>query len=547
MAETDALETRVKSLPAGPGVYLFKNAAGRVIYVGKAKSLRARVSSYFQSVHLHPEKTRLLVAATRDLDFILTDNELEALLLESTLIKKHKPRYNVRLKDDTGYPFLKITAEEYPRLEFARRIEADGARYFGPYSSASGVRGTLRFLKRVFPLRFCNSMKKYPCMYYHIEKCPGPCTGEVPAEEYGKRVRAITMFLEGRAGEVVRELERDMKEAARASHFEKAAVLRDRLQALESVVKQQQTVVFADKKDRDIVGVAVGERLACAELLFVRGGLLTGHDPFVLDVQQGGTPGETLDAFIKQYYGRAGAIPGEIIISHAVEEAGLLSEFLSERAGRTVKLIVPRRGGKKKIVDTALRNAAQRLEDESRKDRLDREQRRVMTRELTKRLGGKKLVRRIVGFDISTIQGSNTVGAVVSFQDAKPEKDGYRKFIIRGTGRDDFSSMREMAMRYMRRVRDGEEPKPDLIIVDGGRGQLSAVEEGIAASGFSGGARAIGYAKKTGVSHVSGESSPIIFSLEEPAAWLVQRVIAETHRFAITFHRKRRGKEMLES
>jgi excinuclease ABC subunit C len=541
------LNTRVKSLPARPGVYLFKDANGKIVYVGKAKSLRSRVSNYFQSTHPHDAKTQRLVGVIRDFDFIITNNELEALLLESTLIKKHKPRYNIRLKDDTGYPFLKITNEDYPRLEFARRVEADGARYFGPYSSASGVRGTLRFLRRVFPLRFCETMKKQPCMYYHIEKCPGPCRGDVSPEDYRKRVRAISMFLEGRAGEVVRGMQKEMKRSAAAKQFEKAAVLRDRLRALESVVKKQQMVIFADRKDRDIIGVAVGDRVACVELMFVRRGLLAGHDPFLLVAPPGETQAEAMGAFVKQYYGQTGSIPPEIIISHDIEDRELVEEFLCKRAGRRISLVAPIRGTKKKMAGTALENAAQRLEDESRKEHHDREQRRIMTQELTRRLGTEKLSRRIVGFDISTIQGRNTVGSAVSFLDAKPDKDNYRKYIIRGSGMDDFTSMREMAARHMRRVLDGDEEKPDLIIVDGGRGQLSAVEEGAREAGFEGPLRAIGYAKKSGVSHVSGESTPIIFSPDEPAAWLVQRVIAEAHRFAVAFHRKKRGKEMLKS
>jgi excinuclease ABC subunit C len=544
---SEQLEQKVKNLPRKPGVYIYKNAAGKVIYVGKAVSLRNRVSSYFHSTHPDSEKTRRLVAAIRDLDFIITGNELEALLLESTLIKKYRPRYNILLKDDKGYPFLRITNEAFPRLEFARRVESDGARYFGPYSSVTGVRGTLRFLQRVFPLRFCNKMKEAPCMYFHIEKCPGPCSGLVSPEEYGRHVRAVAMFLEGRASDAVKELEKEMKAAALAQRFEKAALLRDRLKALESVANQQQTVVFADKRDRDVVGVAVGERLACAEIMLVRRGLLTGHDPFILEVQPGETAGETLDAFLKLYYDQAASIPREIIISHEIEDRELLEDLLQERSGRSVKLIVPKRGEKKKMADTAVANAAQRVEDESRKENLDREQRRTMTQELTRRLNAPKIIRRIAGFDISTTQGRNTVGSVVSFLEARPDKDGYRKFIIRSGGRDDFSSMREMAGRYLRRVSNGQEPTPDLIIVDGGKGQISAFEDGIADAGYSDPLMVIGYAKKTGISHIMGEKVPVVFSDEEPAAWLVQRVIAEAHRFAVSFHRKKRDGEMVES
>ncbi|MFA6450092.1 MAG: excinuclease ABC subunit UvrC [bacterium] len=543
----ESLEQKVKNLPRKPGIYIYKNAAGKIIYIGKAKSLRNRVSSYFHSGHQDSEKTRRLVAAIRDLDFIITGNELEALLLESTLIKKHRPRYNILLKDDKGYPFLKLTNEPFPRLEFARRAENDGARYFGPYSSVTGVRGTLRFLQRVFPLRFCNKMKEAPCMYFHIEKCPGPCSGLVSPEEYGRHVRAASMFLEGRASDAVKELEAEMKAAARGQQFEKAALLRDRLKALESVANQEQTVVFADKRDRDVVGVAVGERLACAEVMLVRRGLLIGHEPFILEVQPGETAGETLGAFLKLYYDQASSLPREIIASHEIEDHELLEDLLQTRAGRAVKLIVPKRGEKKKMADNAVANAAQRLENESRKENLDREQCRTMSLELTRRLNAAKTIHRIAGFDISTTQGRNTVGSAVSFLDARPDKDGYRKFIIRSGGTDDFSSMREMAARYLRRVSNGQEPTPDLIIVDGGKGQITAVEEGIADAGYEHPILVAGYAKKSGISHIMGEKIPVVFSPEEPAAWLVQRVIAEAHRFAVSFHRKKRGEEMVES
>ncbi len=543
---TETLETKVKNLPRKPGVYIFKNSAGRVIYVGKAKVLRNRVSSYFHAGRPDSEKTGRLVAAIRDLDFIQTGNELEALLLESTLIKKFRPRYNILLKDDKGYPFLRLTNEDFPRLEFARRVEDDGAKYFGPYSSVRAVRDTLRFLNRVFPLRFCEKMKPEPCMYYHIEKCPGPCTGNVSKEDYMTRVRAVSMFLSGRATEIISELEKEMKAAARAEQFERAAIMRDRLNALKTVTAQEQTVVFTDGKDYDVIGVAVGERLACAEMMYVRDGLLIGHDPFVLKVQPGQSRGEALGAFMKLYYDFASSVPGEILICDEIEEPELISGLLEEREGRKVKIAVPKRGDKRKMVERAAENAALRLAEEERKDNADREQRRVMVQAITDRLGAEKPVRRIAGFDISTIQGRNTVGSAVNFHDGRPDKEHYRKFIIKGEGRDDFSSMREMAARYLRRVAEGIEPKPDLIIVDGGKGQVSAVEEGVRDANWTEPLRVIGYAKKTGLSHIMGAKAPMILSGEEPAAWLVQRVIAEAHRFAVSFHRKRRGKEMVE-
>jgi len=540
------LKEKVRALPAKPGVYIYRDAAGRVIYVGKAKSLKHRVRSYFTGQPGESPKTGRLLREIGDLDFMITANEVEALLLESTLIKKHKPRFNIMLRDDKGYPYLKLTDEEFPRLEFSRRTAGDGARYFGPYSSAAGVRGTLRFLRRVFPIRYCSEMKKKPCMYHHIEKCPGPCSGNVSKEEYAENIRSITLFLEGRANEVVRGLREEMKKASAEMSFEKAAMLRDRVAALESVVNAKQTAVLGDGADRDVVALARDGETACVEIAFVRGGLLTGHDSFLMDIQEDRTDGAVTAAFLKLYYDGSEAAPGEIIVCAMPDEADLIAEFLSSRAGRKVKLHEPRRGVKRKLVETARENARQRLEDEVRRARASREERRRLTTALTNRLRARKLIRRIVGFDISTIQGTNTVGAAVTFQDAAPDKDGYRKFIIKGTGRDDFSSMREMTARYFRRVKDGAEPAPDLVIVDGGLGQVSALAGGLADSGYREPVTAIGYAKKSGVSHVLGESTPIVFSPDEEAARLVQMVIAETHRFAVTFHRKKRGEKMLE-
>jgi len=541
------VKEKVSQLPKGPGVYLFKDATGKIIYIGKAKVLRARVSSYFRSPTPYSGKTGQLVKHIRDFDFIVTGSELDAVLLESTLIKKHKPRYNVMLKDDKGYPYLKLTGEEFPRLEFARRPADDGAKYFGPYSSSAGVRGTLRFLQMVFPVRRCKTMKKQPCMYYHIEKCPGPCSGNIPKEEYANNIKAIEMFLDGRAGEVVRELKEEMEKAAAEMLFEKAAVLRDRIDALESVTREKQTVVMGDGRDRDIIALARDEEIACAEIMFVRGGLLTGHDPFILDIQPGQQDEEILGAFIKLYYRTSGSVPAEIIAAGPVEEKELVEEYLASRAGRKVRIHVPQRGKKKKLAENAARNAGQRLDDELRRLRATREERRKLTTAISRRVGSGGLVRRIAAFDVSTIQGTNTVGAAVTFQDARPDKNGYRKFIIRGSGRDDFSSMREMTSRYFRRVKKGDEQLPDLVVVDGGRAQVSALAEGLDIAGFRDPVIAIGYAKKSGVSHVLGESAPIVFSPDEDASRLIQMIIAEVHRFAITFHRTRRGKKMLES
>jgi excinuclease ABC subunit C len=541
----DALAQRIKRLPHKPGVYLFKNAREKIIYVGKARDLRKRVTSYLRISDDPTGRLARLAAERRDVDFIITNNEVEALILEATLIKKHQPRYNVMLRDDKSYPYIKITKEKFPRLELTRRVIRDGARYFGPYSSVAGVRGTLAFLQKVFPLRRCASMKKIPCMYYHINRCPGPCSGEMDVAEYEHNVKSVELFLMGRHQEMAEQLRTDMKTAAADTHFERAAVMRDRLTALETFAKQKQEVVWNTAVDLDVVGVSVAPEAACAEVLFVRGGRLIGHDPFLLRTGGAESFGEIMQGFLEQYYAHRDDVPPAIILSHAPEDALLIKEFLEFRRGGKVMTAVPLRGKRKHLADMAVENSGARLKEEIERDLANRERAAALLAALQDRLGAESSMRRIVGFDISTIQGTNTVGSAVAFQDGAPDKAGYRKFIIQGSGRDDFSSMREMAARYFTRVREGAWPRPDLIIVDGGRGQLSAVERGIADAEYFESLWVMGFAKESMLSHVMGRKKPVAFTADEPAANMVRRVIAEAHRFAVTFHRKKRGEKML--
>lgn len=544
-----ALKNRIADLPHRPGVYIYKNSAGKVIYIGKAIDLKKRVSSYFKPAGADWGKVEQLVAQIRDLDFIITHNEIEALILESTLIKKHRPRFNVMLKDDKGYPYIKLTSEEYPRLELARRVADDGAKYFGPYTSAASVRQSIHFLQRVFPLRMCRVMKgggaAGPCMYYHIGKCAGPCSGKVSREEYDHNVGAVTLFLQGRLGEVISRLRESMDEAAAEKMFEKAAIYRDRLGSLESVYKHKQEVVLESKIDMDVVGINVEAGLACCEVMFVRQGMLIGHDPFILRTGVADTPSEVAEEFLMQYYANRHDIPPEVAVSHLPPNPALMKEYIAGKRGFSVKVTLPQRGSKASLTAMAAKNAAQRLKDELRKDLANAEQAGRLLSALAERIGAERPPQRIVGFDISTIQGTDTVGSAVAFSGGTPDKAGYRKFKIRGSGTDDFSSMQEMAARYLTRVIAGDWPAPDLIIVDGGKGQVSAVEHGIADARYDRPVMVMGFAKEHMVSYIIGRTRPVKFEPDEPAAHMVRRVISEAHRFAITFHRKKRGERML--
>ena len=542
------LKDRVRSLPHEPGVYIFKDTRARIIYIGKAKDLRSRVSSYMRDPAPGPgaEKLGMLRADMRGLDFIVTRNEVEALILEATLIKKHKPRYNVMLKDDKSYPYIKLTNEDYPRLDLTRRVLDDGARYFGPYSSAYGVRGALNFLRKTFPLRRCNSMKKQPCMYHHMGQCLGPCGGDVDKEQYAANVRAVAQFLSGKHRELMKELRESMTRAAADTRFEQAAIMRDRLLAMEKLFDQKQEAVWGHAVDLDVIGIASEPGIACAEALFVRNGALTGHDPFLLRPGAAAGEEEILARFVEQYYAHREDVPPEVLLTRAPDDPALLAAFLTERRGRPVTVKLPLRGRKRKLADMADANAGEHLRDHVRRDMANRDQARALSAALETKLGAAFPLRRIAGFDISTIQGTNTVGSAVAFLNGMPDKDGYRKFVIRGHGQDDFSSMREMAARYLKNVRAGKWPRPDLIIVDGGKGQLSAVQQGIVdAEYFDEPLYVIGFAKQAAVSHVMGREEPLFYEPDEPALHMALRVIAEAHRFAVSFHRRKRTEAML--
>src|SRR5712691_5404585 len=443
------VQEKIAQVPDRPGVYLYTDAKAQIIYIGKAASLRSRVRSYFQDSRARDPKTDALVAQVRDVDFIVTDNELEALILESNLVKKHRPRYNILLRDDKHYPFLKLTTDEdFPRLVVARRVQKDGAAYFGPFYPATAMRQTLRLVRQLFPPRTCrikiDGTLPRPCLQYYIHRCHAPCTGWETREGYGKTVRDVQRFLEGRHDDLAMELTRDMEAAADDLKFERAAGLRDQIQAL-NTVRERQKIIDIDEDDQDIVGVVRRGAESCVQLFFVRTGRLMGRESFFFDRVSGWSDGEILSAFVRQFYARDVTPPPEILLSEEPPERDLTTEWLVKRRGGRVDLVTTQRGKKRELVAMAEENAALALETHLLA-RGNRQQ--VVLEELERALNLPGAPHRIEGFDISTIQGSETVASMVVWQDGEMKKDDYKRYRIRTvTGTDDFAAMHEVVTR----------------------------------------------------------------------------------------------------
>jgi excinuclease ABC subunit C len=425
-------EAKLAQLPDRPGVYLYKDGKGQIIYVGKAATLRSRVRSYFQESRARDAKTDALVGQIRDLEFIVTGNELEALILESNLVKKHRPRYNIILRDDKHYPFLKLTTnEEYPRLVVARRVQRDGAAYFGPFYPATAMRETLRLVRQLFPLRTCrikiDGKKSRPCLQYFIHRCNAPCTSLETAEGYGRTVGEVERFLEGKNDGLAQELTAQMEAAAAEEKFEQAARLRDRVQAL-NTVRERQKIISTEDSDQDIVGVVRQGQDACVQLFFVRRGRLLGRESFFFDRLSGSSEGEVLSAFLRQFYAREIVPPPEILLSADVPEAELTGEWLAGRRGGRVELLAPQRGRKRELVAMAEENAALALQSHllSRGNRTQ-----AVLDELQRALGLPEAPHRIEAFDVSTFQGGETVASMVVWKDGEMAKDDYKRYRMR--------------------------------------------------------------------------------------------------------------------
>jgi excinuclease ABC subunit C len=571
-AAQNLLESKLATLPDAPGVYLHKNADGKVIYIGKARSLKNRVRSYFSKDAGHSPFTRKMAKLITDFDTVVTRTEKEALILENNLVKMHKPHFNIRLKDDKRYPYLKLTLnDEYPALLEVRQPKNDKAAYFGPYAGSGKMRQTVSLAKRVFkvrtgavinhtrwggcPWRDTSKPLEKPCLEFHIDRCSGPCIGAVPRDEYSAQARALKNFLEGRSGELVKGLQARMNEAAGNLEFEKAAKLRDQIEAVQSVVEKQQVLSLVSE-DYDALGIFIEAGIASVTTLIVRDGKLIGDQHFFLQSIEGRDEAEVLSAFLRQHFEGPIAVPREVLTPHELEDAEAIEEWLSDKAGKRIEVRHPQRGDKVRVLEMAHQNAELALREYLNYNETARRVHDALLEDLQKQLALEVLPRRIECFDISTVQGAFSVGSMVVFKDGKADKKSYRHFTIKHTlevtqGKEpnDFEMMREVLRRRLQRALEGDKkflPLPDLLMVDGGKGQLSCALEVLQEKNLEL-VPTVGLAKQHELLFVPGKSETIALPRNSPALHLLQRIRDEAHRFAITHHRKRRGKAAIHS
>ena len=539
------IQEQLKLLPTNPGVYLMKNEQAKIIYVGKAINLKNRVKSYFQSSKNHSPKVKSMVEKISDFEYIITANEIEALILECNLIKKYRPKYNISLRDDKTYPYIKVTLnEDYPTVSITRKILKDGAKYFGPYTSAGAVHEVLNLLKKLFQIRSCRQMNtKRPCLEFHIKRCLAPCTGRVAKSEYREMIKSLCLFLEGRNEVVLKELTNRMQIAAENFQFELAAKLRDQVLAIEKISAKQNIIIGSS--DQDIIGLARKADEACIQIFFIRSGKMIGRDHFLLNGTEDETDSALLNAFLEQYYNKATFIPKEILLPVEIENEEILSAWLSQKKNGKVSFGLPQRGVKKEMVLMANDNAVVVLEEQMIKNSAGLEQTVGAMKDLGRYLRMEKELKRIECFDISHIQGSETVASMVVFSNGAPDKQEYRRYKLKSVeGKpDDFKSMQEVVGR---RYRQSDGIMPDLIIIDGGKGQLNSALEIIRALGHYQ-IPVVGLAKQFEYVFLEGQSEPVILPPNSKALYLIQRIRDEAHRFAITYHRKLRHKRNLVS
>ena len=561
---TPELESALAKLPDRPGVYLMKGARGEVLYVGKAQSLRSRVRSYWQKATPAGEihRIRSVIDRVTDLEITLTDSVSEALLLEANLIKRFKPRFNVRLKDDKTYPYIKVThGDDFPRIEQTRKLVNDGSRYFGPYASASSVDESMNLVRRLFPFRTCTVEIKdgvralqRPCLLYHIKRCQGPCIEAISKADYAEDIAQVELFLEGRQETLVKALGAEMTAAAERTDYEQAAGLRDKIRAIERTMESQKMEAFA-RTELDLVGMARQDNQAAVQLFVVRDGKLIGRDVYLLDAARDAPDEEVLSGFLEQYYVRATSIPREIYLPSLIAEAADLEAFLADRRGGPVHLRLAQRGEKRKLAALAERNAAETLAREQARWLADQGKTLAALEELATALHLVGPPLRIECYDISNFQGSESVASMVVFEDGKPRSGEYRRFRIKTVqGPNDFASHQEVLRRRFRLAKHGEEGSdeerrwamPDLVIVDGGKGQVSAAKAVLDELGLHDLPLA-GLAKEREELFLPGETEPILLPATSPALYLVQRLRDEAHRFAITYHRDLRAKKSIRS
>ena len=542
---SEELLEKVSHLPITPGVYLWRDQYNRIIYVGKAINLRNRVRSYVRNDANRAPKVTAMMKRAVDVEIIQTKTEMEALILENTLIKEHKPKYNISLKDDKTYPYVKISVQEdYPRVYMTRRLERDGAKYFGPFTDVTAVHVVLKLIRQYFPLRTCKSMKvERPCLQYHMHYCEAPCFHKISVPDYRKYIDEIIALFEGKPIPLLKEIKEKMEEAAEELRFEDAARYRDQLTSIEKIQEKQRMVT--QRGDLDALGIAVDGQLACVQLLFIRGGRLLGRENYF--VQNEGDSEETIMTdFIKQYYGDTTFIPKELLLPMESSEQHLFKDWFSDMKGQQVDVLVPQRGYKMDMIKMAHENAETFLEERRRQWQYQIDKSGGAVKKLAEVLDLPRLPERMECFDISHTQGSETVASMVVFEGGKPAKKEYRRFKLKTTqGKpDDFKSMAEIMER--RYGNETDWPMPDLIIIDGGKGQLNASIPLIRAVGVTD-VPVISLAKRIEEVFVEGQSDSIILSHHSPELQLLQQIRDEAHRFAITYHRKLRGKRNLES
>jgi len=543
------IHSKLDHLPDQPGCYLFKDQAGDLLYIGKAAVLSDRVRSYFQKSADHNPKTALLVGQIADLETMVTRSELEALILESNLVKRHKPRYNVVLRDDKQYPYIRLPIkDDFPRLSIVRRVQKDGALYYGPYTPAGALRETLKVIKKVFPLATCtidiDGKAERACIEFEIKRCMAPCTGNQTKEEYHGIVKQVRQFLEGRDRELLDELRREMEAAAEREDFEEAARLRDRLFKIERTLEKQRITQTASV-DQDVIGIARQGAAVDLQVLFVRGGLLIGRKDFFWPHSADVPDDELVRSAVEQFYNKDGQPPRELLIPVDVSDAPLLGQWLSEKRGETVRVLAPERGVKHQLVRLAEENAAAAVADHLRDVELDRQ----AGEELKRLLHLERVPDRIEGFDISNTMGTQSVASMVVWEAGQMKKSDYRRFHVKTVqGANDFASMQEVVSRRYGHTHDLA--TPDLVLIDGGLGQLAAAMTGLKEAGQPNLA-IVGLAKAKGEKEervfLPGRKNPIILRANSPATHLLQRIRDEAHRFAIAFHRSLRKKAFLAS
>ncbi|MBX3038849.1 MAG: excinuclease ABC subunit UvrC [Anaerolineales bacterium] len=570
MQLTEKIQGILATLPTKPGCYIYRNAEGTIIYVGKAISLKNRVRSYFHADSSHDNKTRRLVRDITDIEWIVVGSELEALILEMNLIKKHRPKYNIRLKDDKKYPYIKIHWNEpFPKVTVTRNMIEDGSRYFGPYTSAWAVHQTLEVLRKIFPYLTCDreitGNDPRACLYYDIKLCTAPCIGAISQAGYRQMISDLMDFLNGHSEHIVTRLQNDMQKASEEMRFEKAAALRDQLKAMQTIIERQKIVFGSDYKDSDVIAMARADGEACVQIFFIRGGKLIGREYFILEGTEDTADNEVMSEFVKRFYTEAANIPEQVMLPQEIEERIIISQWLrSKRGGEKVELLVPNSGQPQELVKMAAENASETLTALRAQWQADAHKQEQALSDLQTSLKLSAPPNRIECYDVSHTQGVATVGAMIVFEQGVPAKRLYRKFNIESTSigaPDDFASMEEMLTRRFRRWKGSQEKEsdvgskkdeafsflPDLIIIDGGKGQLSRVVKVMEEFNLMDKVPVVGLAKQEEEIFFPHDSQPLILPRHSQGLYLVQRIRDEAHRFGITAHRNKRSKLGLAS